>query len=210
MRLAVRPKNSSIQLSLIHSIGCKPFRLTTVLHKIAATPTLALAHQLRQAPPMNRLIALLLSSLLLVSTSFAGPTIFFVRHAEKATTGGDDMDISEAGRVRAESLATLLKDAEISAIYTTEFKRTQQTAAPLAKAVHVEPAVISSKDQPALIAKLRASSGNVLVVGHGNTIPDLIKTLGIGTPINIADNDYDNLFMVLLEEKPHMLRLHFR
>jgi 2,3-bisphosphoglycerate-dependent phosphoglycerate mutase len=159
---------------------------------------------------MNRLIALLLLSVLQASTTIAGPTIFFVRHAEKATTGGDDMDISEAGRARADSLATLLKDAEISAIYTTEFKRTQQTAAPLAKALRVEPAVISSKDQPALIAKLRASSGNVLVVGHGNTIPDLIKTLGIDTPINIAESDYDNLYIVLLEEKARMLRLHFR
>jgi broad specificity phosphatase PhoE len=159
---------------------------------------------------MNRLIALLLSSLLLVSTSFAGPTIFFVRHAEKATTGGDDMDISEAGRGRAESLATVLKDAEITTLYTTEFKRTQQTAAPLAKALHLEPIVISSKDSAALLAKLRNSSGNVLVVGHGNTIPDLLKTLDITTPINIADNDYDNLFIVLMEEKPRLIRLHYR
>jgi broad specificity phosphatase PhoE len=159
---------------------------------------------------MNRLIALLLLCFLFVATATAGPTIFFVRHAEKATTGGDDMDISEVGRARAESLATLLKDAEISAIYTTEFKRTQQTAAPLAKVLQLEPAVISSKDRPALVTKLQASSGNVLVVGHGNTIPDLIKTLGISSPINIADNDYDNLFVVLLEEKPRLIRLHYR
>jgi broad specificity phosphatase PhoE len=146
----------------------------------------------------------------LASTAFAGPAIFFVRHAEKATTGGDDMDISDAGGARAESLATLLKDAEISALYTTELKRTQQTAAPLAKALHLEPIVIPAKDQAGLITKLKGSSGNVLVVGHGNTIPDLIKTLGITTPINIADNDYDNLFVVLLEEKPRLIRLHFR
>jgi broad specificity phosphatase PhoE len=120
------------------------------------------------------------------------------------------MDITEAGRARADSRATLLKDAEISALYTTEFKRTQQTAAPLAKALHLEPAIISSKDQAALIAKLRGSSGNVLVVGHGNTIPNLIKTLGIDTPINIADNDYDNLWVVLLDEKPRLIRLHYR
>ena len=159
---------------------------------------------------MNRIVALLLLSLSLVPSAIAGPTIFFVRHAEKATTGGEDMDLSDAGRARAESLATLLKDAEISAIYTTEFKRTQQTAAPLAKALHLDPAIIPAKDQPGLIAKLRGSSGNVLVVGHGNTIPDLLKTLGITTSVSIADNDYDNLFIVLLEDKPRMLRLHFR
>jgi broad specificity phosphatase PhoE len=159
---------------------------------------------------MKRSLIFVFLGLLLVTTTFAGPTIFFVRHAEKATTGGDDMDISETGRARAESLATVLKDAEISAIYTTEFKRTQQTAAPVAKALHLEPAVISSKDRPALIAKLQASSGNVLVVGHGNTIPDLIKTLGISLAINIAENDYDNLFVVLLDEKPRLIRLHYR
>jgi broad specificity phosphatase PhoE len=120
------------------------------------------------------------------------------------------MDISESGRARAESLATVLKDAEISTIYTTEFKRTQQTAAPFAKAIHAEPSIIPAKDGAALLAKLRGSSGNVLVVGHGNTIPDLLKTLGLTTPINIADNDYDNLFVVLLEEKPRLIRLHYR
>jgi probable phosphoglycerate mutase len=159
---------------------------------------------------MKRFIALLLLLFVVDSTATAGPTIFFVRHAEKGTTGGDDMDLSEAGRTRAESLAALLKDAEISAIYTTEFKRTKQTAAPLAKALRVEPSVISAKDQPTLIAKVRASPGNVLVVGHSNTIPDLIKALGITTAISIGDNEYDNLFVVLLEEKPHLLRLRFR
>jgi broad specificity phosphatase PhoE len=160
---------------------------------------------------MNRFIASLLLFFLVVLTASAGPTIFFVRHAEKATAGGDDMDLSEAGRARAESLATVLKDVEISAIYTSEFKRTQQTAAPLAQALHLEPAVVSSKDRAVLVAKLQASSGNVLVVGHSNTIPELIKTLGISSPpINIADNDYDNLVVVLLDEKPRLIRLHYR
>ena len=69
-------------------------------------------------------------------------TVFLVRHAERAdTTPGaarrwpTDPDLSDAGRARAESLAAALKDAKITAIYTTEFKRTQQTAAPLAKAL---------------------------------------------------------------------------
>ena len=159
---------------------------------------------------MKRLTASLLLFFLFSLTATAGPTIFFVRHAEKATTGGDDMDLSEAGRARAQSLATVLKDAAISAIYTTEFKRTQQTAAPLANALHLAPDIISSKDRITLVSKLRASSGNVLVVGHSNTIPDLIKALGITTPIAIEDNDYDNLFVVLVEEKPRVIQLRYR
>lgn len=158
-----------------------------------------------------RLAALLSCVLLLVSTADAEPpTIFFVRHAEKATTGGDDMDLSEAGRARAESLVGVLKDAGISAIYTTELKRTQQTAAPVANALHLEPAVIPAKDKEALIAKLQSSSGNVLVVGHSNTIPQVIKALGITTPLEIDDHDYSNLLVVLLESTPRLIRLHYR
>src|SRR3954467_6709895 len=112
---------------------------------------------------MNRLIAALLLFFIVVFTAAAGPTIFFVRHAEKATTGGDDMDLSEAGRARAESLAAVLKDAEISAIYTTELKRTQQTAAPVGEALHLKPTVVAADKQSELIAKLRESTGNVLV-----------------------------------------------
>jgi broad specificity phosphatase PhoE len=142
------------------------------------------------------------------SAGLAQSTIFLVRHAEKA--GGDDPDLSEAGRARAESLTNVLKDAGISAIYTSETKRTQQTAAPLAKFLHLEPTIIPAKDRAELVSKLQSSSGNVLVVGHGNTIPDLIKALGIATPVSIADDDYDNLFVVILEEKPRLLRLHYR
>ncbi|HSV62599.1 MAG TPA: phosphoglycerate mutase family protein [Chthoniobacterales bacterium] len=155
-------------------------------------------------------LAVLLACGLLVSTAAAQSTIFIVRHAEKAQNSGDDPDLSEAGRARAESLANLLKDASISAIYTSELKRTQQTAAPIAKILHLEPTVIAAKDRAALLAKLKDSSGNVLVVGHSNTIPDLIEALGVATPISIADNDYDNLFVVVLEEKPRLIRLHFR
>jgi broad specificity phosphatase PhoE len=157
---------------------------------------------------MKHFTVLLLLCGLLVSTAAAQSTVFIVRHAEKAQ--GDDPDLSEAGRARAESLANLLKDAGISAIYTSEVKRTKQTAAPLAKTLHLEPTILAAKDRDILVTKIKDSSGNVLVVGHSNTIPDLIKSLGITTPVTIADNDYDNLFVLILEEKPRLLRLHYR
>ncbi len=150
---------------------------------------------------------LLLSAFL--STATAQSTILIVRHAEKADATKDP-DLSEAGRARAEALAKTLKDANITAIYATEFKRTQQTAAPLAKALGITVATLPAQDNAALIAKLRASTGNALVVGHGDTIPGLIKALGISDPINIAENDYDNLFAVVLDQKPHLIRLHYR
>jgi len=150
---------------------------------------------------------LLLSAFL--STATAQSTIFIVRHAEKADATKDP-DLSEAGRARAEALAKMLKDANITAIYATEFKRTQQTATPLAKVLGITVTILPAKDNAALIAKLRASTGNALVVGHGDTIPDLIKALGISDAINIAENDYDNLFAVVPNQKPHLIRLHYR
>ena len=150
---------------------------------------------------------LLLSALL--STATAQSTIFIVRHAEKADATKDP-DLSEAGRARAEALAKTLRDANITAIYATEFKRTQQTAAPLAKALGITVMTLPAKDNVALMAKLRASKSNALVVGHGDTIPDLIKALGISDPINIGQNDYDNLFAVELDQKLHLIRLHYR
>ena len=150
---------------------------------------------------------LLLSAFL--STATAQSTIFIVRHAEKADATKDP-DLSEAGRARAEALAKTLRDANITAIYATEFKRTQQTTAPLAKVLGITVTILPAKDNAALLAKLRASTGNALVVGHGDTIPDLIKALGMSDPINVAENDYDNLFAVVLDQKPHLIRLHYR
>jgi broad specificity phosphatase PhoE len=150
---------------------------------------------------------LLLSAFLCTAT--AESTIFIVRHAEKADATKDP-DLSDAGRARAEALAKTLRDANITEIYATEFKRTQQTAAPLAKALGITVTILPAKDNAALIAKLRASTGNMLVVGHGDTIPDLIKAFGISDPINIGENDYDNLFAMVPDQKPHLIRLHYR
>lgn len=164
---------------------------------------------LRPSAAMKRFLFSLLLLELFVTAVAAQSTIFIVRHAEKMDATKDP-DLSEAGRARAEALAKVLKDAEITAIYTTEFKRTQQTAAPLAKVLGLSATILPSTDISALIAKLRDSRGNVLVVGHGNTIPDLIKAFGITTPISIPEPDYDNLFVVLLNEKPRVIRLHYR
>ena len=139
----------------------------------------------------------------------AVPFVFIVRHAEKATTGGNDPDLSDAGRKRANALARILKNSQITAVFVTEFKRTQETAAPLATAAHLTPTIIPAKDVPALVVKLRALNGNALVVGHGNTIPDLVKELGIATPITIPEDDYTEIFVVSLADPPQLLRVHY-
>jgi broad specificity phosphatase PhoE len=154
--------------------------------------------------------ALILSiSLLLATYANAAPIIFIVRHAEKASTGGKDPDLSVEGQKRADALAHILKDSQITSMFVTEFKRTQETAVPTARAAHVSPTMIPANDIGPLVEKLRALTGNALVVGHGNTIPDLLKALGIATPVSIPEDDYTEIFAVLLGDAPQLLRLHY-
>ena len=152
---------------------------------------------------------LLLLTFVAVSVASAEPIVVIVRHAEKAANDPKDPDLSPAGQKRAEALARILKDARITAIFTTEFKRTQETAAPLSKSTGVVPSIVSAKDYPALVAKLRQVEEAALVVGHGNTIPAIIKALGVDAPLQITDDDYTNLLVVTLRPKPQLLRLHY-
>ena len=117
--------------------------------------------------------------------------------------------MSSAGRARADALARILKDSGITAIFTSEFKRTQETAAPTATSTHVTPTVVAAKDTAALVGKLRQLNGNALVVGHGDTIPNIVKALGINSSINIPDTDYSELLIVILGDKPQLFRLHY-
>jgi broad specificity phosphatase PhoE len=151
----------------------------------------------------------LLTIFVAVPIASAEPVVVIVRHAEKAAIAGKDPDLSSAGRARAEVLARILKDSAITAIFTTEFKRTQETAAPTATAIRIVPTVVSAKDTAALVAKLYRLNGNALIVGHGNTIPDIIKALGIGIPIQIPEDDYTELLIITLGNRPQLLRLHY-
>ena len=125
----------------------------------------------RMATPMIKRFVFCFAVLSVVlSTATAQSTIFVVRHAEKADATKDP-DLSEAGRVRAEALAKALRDANITAIYATEFKRTQQTAAPLAKALGITATTLPAENSAALIAKLRALNGNCLLSVTGIRFP---------------------------------------
>ena len=166
---------------------------------------------------LKRGIFALLLTVLLATPATAQHTVFLVRHAERADTSpgtsptmAADPDLSETGRARAESLASALKDAHVTAIYATQFKRTQQTAAPLAKALGLTVKIVTSKDTADLIKQLKVATGNVLVVGHSNSVPDVITGLGVTTPVTIGDDEFDNLFLVTTGTPPSLLRLHYR
>lgn len=145
--------------------------------------------------------------LLFAQVGAAQQTIFVVRHAERSDGGmmsapshsaiPDDPPLSDAGKARAARLAGVLRSAGVTHVFTTEFKRTRQTAEPFATAQHLKPVMAPAKDVDALVDAVRRTKGTILVVGHSNTIPELLKKLGVKEEVKIEDQEYDNLLVVV-------------
>lgn len=161
-------------------------------------------------------LALLLAAIACAPEGFAQGqpvrTVVLVRHAERDGGMGDEAGINQAGRCRAEGLARILADAGIRTIYTSEVARTQQTAAPLAKKLGIQPEVIPAKDVEGLVKRLRSAPehGAALVVSHSNRIPEIIERLGAGTVAPIGDAEYDRLFIVTMHgSQAQVVMLHY-
>lgn len=144
------------------------------------------------------------------------PTVvYIVRHAEK-TGESADADLSAEGRVRAQVLSWMMRDVDLHAIYSTDVSRTMSTVAPVAKAKrlnvsHYKPSSggLTTAIREQLVGK------SILVCGHSNTIPALLRDLGIGIEEKILQS-FDNLFIVVLtgdagdnRAKATLQRLHY-
>jgi len=135
--------------------------------------------------------------------SQATTTIIFVRHAEKALDAGDDPGLSAAGRRRVAELTRQLRDADVvagvDAIYTTQYRRTQETARPLADALDLPINQYDAMDTESVLETIlkRHKGKIILVVAHSNTLPELIANLGASKKVPpIAENEYDNIYVI--------------
>jgi broad specificity phosphatase PhoE len=128
--------------------------------------------------------------------ALAQKAVLVVRHGEKIS--GADERLSEAGRARAERLAKMLKDVGVTAIYSTDTERTRDTVQPLATGLGLKVAIYDKGDA-AFVDRIHSeqADGIVLIAGHSNTIPDLLKALGCAADFTIAPDEYDNLFVVV-------------
>lgn len=162
------------------------------------------------------IIAVLLLSQLAFAQTTTDPvtTVFLIRHAERAEEPRQDPPLTEKGTARSQELARLLSAAGIKAIYTSQFARTKLTAEPLAKQSGITPTALSLKlnpSNPRQIAEestketvdkiLSHGGGSVLVVGHSNSIPDVIKMLGADVTPAIDEKTFDDLFVVTVYAK---------
>ena len=150
-------------------------------------------------------------------------TVFLVRHAEKADVPGQDSPLSEAGRQRAEALARLLQSAGVKGVYTSQFLRARQTAEPLAKRLGLtpisvslgvkasHPREVSDESIRELTRRVEAHAGEaVLIVGHSNSIPEVIRMLGGDAVTKIDESRFDDLFVVTIYARGRAKVAHLR
>jgi phosphohistidine phosphatase SixA len=141
-------------------------------------------------------------------------TVFLIRHAEREDEPKQDPPLSKAGIERSQALARLLSNAGIKAILTSQYARTKQTAEPLATKLGItvtpftlkvnpsNPRQITDESTAEVTNKILENRGaSVLVIGHGNSIPDLIKMLGGDIVPTIDEKNFDDLYVVTVYAK---------
>jgi broad specificity phosphatase PhoE len=144
-------------------------------------------------------------------TSCASSTkIYFVRHAEKGT-GSQDPDLTSEGKERAQQLASYLKKKKIKAIYSTQTKRTVQTAEPLSIMEKIPIQYYRNDTAKKFLYHVLERGRNTLIVGHSNTTLNMLKELSLNPTITeIADDDYDNIFIVTLKSRSGPSGFHLK
>lgn len=121
--------------------------------------------------------------------------VYVMRHLN-TPAGQADPDLLPEGRQAAEALASWFRDERPLAIYVTDYKRTRETVAPLAARLGLTPIVYDPRDTPGLVARVRAEHGAVLVVGHSNTVPDIVAALGGERPAPLVHEDFGDIWRV--------------
>ncbi|KXI29847.1 histidine phosphatase family protein [Paraglaciecola hydrolytica] len=146
---------------------------------------------------MTKLITLCTMFFLALSCQAQDSTWYFVRHFEKQT--GDDPHLNELGQQNAQSLVTALKGKKLNKIYSTQYNRTLESATPLATERGLE-IIIYDPAKLAFFAEQIKAENHILIVGHSNTTPQLIRLMGMETA-DLTEEDYGQLFTLTNEQK---------
>jgi broad specificity phosphatase PhoE len=130
----------------------------------------------------------------LTAPAQTGKTIFVIRHLHKAQ--GEDPPLSSEGAAAAVRLADLLMDKGIVATFATPTRRAMQTAAPLAGRLGIAVSEYDAYAPDKLVSSVKAIDGSVLVVGHSNTVPDLVERFGGKSRPVLTEQDYGSVFII--------------
>lgn len=123
------------------------------------------------------------------------PNIYVVRHLH-TPAGATDPDLTAEGRRYAQVLAARLQSDPPRVIYASATRRAQQTAAPLAQRLAIVPKIYDPADTAGLVASVRQETGTVLVVGHSNTVPDIVERLGGPRPGPLVHEDFGDVWHI--------------
>jgi len=132
-------------------------------------------------------------------------SVYLFRHAEKQIIKGEkNPELTIEGFARSDALAEALKDVQNGVIYSSEFKRTQQTVNPLASVWNTNVKIHTAHDPEGQIERALSHCGKTVIIsGHSNTLPNLIGLFGIIDEITISDDQYGDLFQIQWkDEKP--------
>ncbi len=147
-----------------------------------------------------------ISCLLILQQAFAqhSTTVYLVRHAEKQTQDKKNQDpsLNQLGKQRAEDLKTYLAEEKIGYIFTTPYKRNQETAAPLAKHLDLGIEFYEAHDTAFLTKRVKQElvGKRILIVGHSNTVIKIAEALGAKLSLKeLQEEDYD--FIIQLKIK---------
>ncbi|HEX8511552.1 MAG TPA: phosphoglycerate mutase family protein [Allosphingosinicella sp.] len=135
----------------------------------------------------------------------AGSSWYVMRHLQKAQ--GPDPALSAEGATNAARLASWFGKDRPAAIYVSTTRRARETAAPIAATLGLTPREYDPRDTPGLVARAKAEAGTVLIVGHSNTVPEIVAGLGGTRPADLAETDYGDIFRVRRDGTVERLRL---
>jgi broad specificity phosphatase PhoE len=141
---------------------------------------------------------LILLSALCMSVAYADGTFYLVRHAEKQNDGTKDPHLTDQGQKRAGYLAQQLSLANITKIYSTNYHRTQETAKPLSDLLGISVEPYNPGKLEEFAETLKAETGNIVIVGHSNTTPNLAAFLSGEDVAGIDESEYENLYQIVL------------
>jgi len=123
-------------------------------------------------------------------------TLYLVRHSEKQADDSHDPALSEAGRSRSQQLATWFQDNDIKDVWSSDYLRSRDTAAPLLSTLGLELRLYDPRDLPALVNDLLDNRNNAVIVGHSNTTPELARLLCHCDIADMEESEYDRLIVM--------------
>ncbi|MET0466518.1 MAG: phosphoglycerate mutase family protein [Chitinophagaceae bacterium] len=159
-------------------------------------------------------ICLLTVLIACIMSACSSQRYFVVRHAEKATVARNtpgmsatDPPLTDSGRQRAQDLRTTLVGEKIRFVFSTNTIRTKETAEPTRAHFGLSTDMYAPVPTDEFISQLKNLKGNTLIVGHSNTVDDVVnKLMGQTLLTDLPETEYNHLFLVIKKGKKWKFR----